>query len=232
VQSTKNSKLWPAAVRGLELGLLVTSLILFGLYAKRRVFGSLESHQALRDFAVAGQRDLQALEHIGPIDDRLWSPGRIKAYRDRRNDMIPSAIGVLRIPKIHLEVPMFDGTGDAVLDSGVGRILGTSWPGTAGNIGIAGHRDGFFRGLKDVGVGDRLELLTQESAQTFVVDRIEIVDPSDVGVLQSGDTPSITLVTCYPFYFVGHAPQRYIVEGTLSHQVPMDGKKNLGSANP
>ena len=215
MQSTKNSKFWPAGVRGLELGLLATSLILFGLYAKRRVFSSLESHQALRDFAVAGRGDPRALEHIGFIDDRLWSPGRIKAYQDSRNHKIPSPIGVLRIPKIHLEVPMFNGTEDAVLDSGVGRILGTSWPGGAGNIGVAGHRDGFFRGLKDIGVGDRVELLTEESAQTFVVNRIEIVDPSNVGVLQSGAIPSITLVTCYPFYFVGHAPQRYIVEGTL-----------------
>ena len=91
---------------------------------------------------------------------------------------------------------------------------------TDGNLGIAGHRDGFFRGLKDIEVGDSIEMLTHQGNSEFVVSSITIVDPTDVSVLAPTDSSTITLVTCYPFYFVGHAPKRYIVKGELvSNQV-------------
>jgi len=110
------------------------------------------------------------------------------------------------------------------LNRAVGHIEDTAKPGEKGNVGIAGHRDGFFRGLKDVVKGDTMELETTSGKETYRVDDIRIVKPEDVGVLDPTivkpedvgvldptSEPVITLVACYPFYFVGHAPERYIV---------------------
>ena len=93
----------------------------------------------------------------------------------------------------------------------MGRIEGTARIGEVGNIGIAGHRDGFFRGLKDIETGDTMELETLTGTQSYVIDKISIVSPEDVYVLDPSEESRITLVTCYPFYFVGKAPLRYIV---------------------
>jgi sortase A len=101
------------------------------------------------------------------------------------------------------------------LNRGAGRIKGTARIDQVGNLGIAGHRDGFFRVLKDVEIGDNIDMLTYQGNRQFVVSSITIVDPTDVSVLASTDNSTITLVTCYPFYYVGHAPKRYIVKGEL-----------------
>jgi sortase A len=134
-------------------------------------------------------------------------------------------VAVLSIPKLGLDVPVFDGTGELVLNRGAGRIVGTARPGEAGNVGIAAHRDGFFRGLKDVQVGDRIELAALRGTFVYTVDNIAVVKPSDVTVLKSRPQPSLTLVTCYPFYFVGDAPRRYVVQASLvnSKQVTVSG---------
>jgi LPXTG-site transpeptidase (sortase) family protein len=126
---------------------------------------------------------------------------------------------VLRNNTLSFRAPFFAGTDDLVLNRGVGWIIGTAKPGESGNIGIAGHRDGFFRGLKDILVGDAVELTTAKEQATYIVDQIEIVSPESVEVLQPRGVPSLTLVTCYPFYFVGSAPQRYIVHATLKRSV-------------
>ena len=97
-----------------------------------------------------------------------------------------------------------------------GHVEGTALPGTAGNIAVAAHRDGFFRGLKDIKIGDQIELTTLEGQQTFVVSKLDIVDPFQVSVLDPTDEPVLTLITCYPFYFVGSAPERFIVRATLN----------------
>ena len=110
-----------------------------------------------------------------------------------------------------LEVPVYNGADEFNLNRGVARIKGTARIDATGNLGIAGHRDGFFRGLKDIELGDGLVIETLSGAARYRVTSIEIVDPSDVWVLAPTEESTITLVTCYPFYFVGHAPQRYIV---------------------
>ena len=117
---------------------------------------------------------------------------------------------------MRLEVPVFDGTDDLTLNRGAGRIIGTARLGEPGNTGIAGHRDGFFRGLKDIAAGDKLDLVTLGRTERYTVTAIQITTPEDVSVLGPTDTPSLTLVTCYPFYFVGSAPQRFIVRATIS----------------
>ncbi|HMK72412.1 MAG TPA: class D sortase, partial [Myxococcaceae bacterium] len=98
----------------------------------------------------------------------------------------------------------------------VGWVEGTARPGEPGNIGIAGHRDGFFRGLKDVRPGDALELAIPGGSRTYRIDRIRVVKPQDVRDLEPTTIPTVTLITCYPFYFVGSAPERYIVRATLA----------------
>ena len=141
----------------------------------------------------------------------LWSPGRVKAYKAALQREAPPTLAVLRIPRLKLEVPVYDGTADAVLDLAAGRIEDTALPGTAGNVGIAAHRDGFFRVLKDIKEGDALVLDTPVSTEQYEVEWIRITSPDDVSVI--GPTPgsAVTLVGCYPFYHVGPAPQRFIV---------------------
>ena len=107
------------------------------------------------------------------------------------------------------------------MNRGAGWIEGTAELGTTGNIGLAGHRDGFFRGLKDIKSGDVIELETLDGSLTYRVSEITIVDPEDVYVLAPTPEPSVTLVTCYPFYFVGNAPKRYIVRGVLENGQPL-----------
>lgn len=145
------------------------------------------------------------------VDTHLWSPQRIRAYQESLRGDVGAPLAILRIPRIRLEVPVLDGTDEPRLNRGVGRIEGTALPGQTGNLGIAGHRDGFFRGLKDLKVGDTVELETLDGTGTYTVDGIRIVSPTDVGVLRPTASNVITMVTCYPFYFVGSAPRRYIV---------------------
>lgn len=121
-------------------------------------------------------------------------------------------LAVLEIPAIRLSVPVFDDTKPLTLNHGVGRIRGTArLGGNTGNIGIAGHRDRYFRGLKDLHAGDQILLRKHGGIDTYIVDRFQVVSPRDVQVLASTATPSLTLITCYPFYFVGNAPKRFVV---------------------
>lgn len=147
----------------------------------------------------------------GPVDKSLWSPVRIRAYgASLKRDPGPP-LAILRIPKIHVEVAVLPGTEDWILDRGAGNIEDTALPGKPGNVGIAGHRDGFFRGLKDLARGDALELETPWGEEAYRVTDIRIVEQEDVQVLDPTPQPVVTLVTCYPFYFNGHAPKRFIV---------------------
>jgi sortase A len=144
-------------------------------------------------------------------DQSLWAPERIKAWQQSSTAAKTAAVAVLRIPRIGLEVPVLEGTDDATLDRGAGHIEGTPVPGSRGNVGIAGHRDGFFRVLKDVSAGDAIEMETPTGTHRYVVDTLVLVDPQDTWVLDDTADRRLTLVTCYPFYYSGSAPRRYIV---------------------
>jgi sortase A len=152
-----------------------------------------------------------APQQPAPPDLSLWDVERIDAWRQALSEPAPPPLGILRIPKIRLEVAVLQGTDDFTLNRAVGHIEETALPGTDGNSGIAGHRDGFFRGLKDIGPEDVIELETRRGKDVYRVERIWVVDPADVSVLDPTPARSLTLVTCYPFYHVGPAPQRYIV---------------------
>jgi len=152
-----------------------------------------------------------AVIDAGAPDKSLWSPERVTAWQAALRDPAPAPLAVLRIARLRLDVPVLPGTDDVTLDRAVGHIDGTAAPDAGGNIGIAGHRDGFFRGLKDVTPGDLIELVTLRHTSVYRVEKTWIVDPADVSVLDPTPGPALTLVTCYPFYFVGSAPQRFIV---------------------
>lgn len=122
-----------------------------------------------------------------------------------------SAIGRLSIPRLGLSTIVVEGAGEHDLDVAVGHIPGTSLPGEAGNTGIAGHRDTFFRPLRFVRTNDVISLTTSSGEYQYRVVSTEIVTPDDVRVLYPTKTEVLTLVTCYPFFFVGPAPRRFIV---------------------
>jgi sortase A len=149
------------------------------------------------------------------IDLRLWSDKRIAAYKESLDKFTDGPRAILRISKINLEVPVFNDTDELTLNRGVGRIHGTASFGRSGNLGIAGHRDGFFRGLQELTAGDVLELDLHDRKEQYVVANIQIVTPEDTSVLAPTAKPTLTLVTCFPFYYVGSAPQRYIVTASL-----------------
>jgi len=153
-------------------------------------------------------------------DQSLWSPERVKAWEEARKRNSPDPLGVLHIPRLKVVAPVLPGTDDWTLNRGVGHIDDTALPGSTGNIGIAAHRDSYFRALKDIVNGDVITIETVRGADTYRVERIWIVDPEDVSVIDPTETPSVTLVTCYPFYFIGPAPRRFIVRAV---RVPVSG---------
>lgn len=210
-------------LRLIERWLLVLGMFLLAVYVGAMLHRFVAPRFALWQFQKAQAADLQngpstpvKSESEDGIDFRLWADKRIQGYRESLSLKKGLPVAVLRIDKLGIEVPVFDGTDNLTLNRGVGRIIGTARPGALGNIGIAGHRDGFFRGLKDISVGDKVDLMLTTTRTAYVVDQIEIVTPDDVRVLQPRSVPALTLVTCYPFYFVGDAPNRFIVHASLA----------------
>jgi sortase A len=164
-------------------------------------------------YAHASDRGVAAFE-VARIDMSTWSNERVERYREAVSSAaVPQAL--LRIPSVKLVVPVFDGTSDQNLNRGAGRIEGTAQIGAPGNVGIAAHRDGFFRVLKDIRIGDELLLESHASSEVYRIVATTIVDPSDVSVLDPTLISTVTLVTCYPFYYVGSAPRRFIVHAQL-----------------
>jgi len=120
-------------------------------------------------------------------------------------------VGRLEIPRLHVSVIVMDGDDDATLARAVGHLPGTALPWESGNVVMAGHRDTFFRPLKDLREGDEIRMTTAHGTFDYRVVSMEIVEPDDVSVLAPTSVRSLTLVTCYPFVYVGRAPQRFIV---------------------
>lgn len=188
----------------------VAAIVIWGAASLAGITGARqdrERFEALR----GGAHQPGELPRTAAPDLSLWDLERIRAWRDALTEPAPPPLAILRIPKIRVEVAVLPGTSDFVLNRAVGHIEHTALPGTDSNSGIAGHRDGFFRGLKEIAPGDAIELETLTGRQLYRVERTWIVDPEDVSVLDPTAVRSLTLVTCYPFYFIGSAPQRFIV---------------------
>jgi sortase A len=203
-------------VRKLEAVLLVTGLTLLATFFAFRIHSVVATRAALVKFGEVSRITPNGGGAASMPDTTLWDEKRINEYQQSLAVALGDPIAVLNIQRLSLEVPVFNGTDDLVLNRGVGRIIGTAKPGQPGNMGIAGHRDGFFRVLKDIQIGDSIVLSTLNGNLDFSVDKIEIVSPDDVSVLESKGYRALTLVTCYPFYFIGHAPQRYIVHASMA----------------
>jgi sortase A len=209
------------ALSGFERLLLFLGMLLLSVYAAARIYSSLYSHLAVHEFwgshgsLTADNPTGASRRNPGIPDFRSWSQKRIEAYRLSLVARVSPPLAVLRIPSVDLEVPVLEGTDDLTLNRAVGHIAGTSALDQGGNVGIAGHRDGFFRELKDVHLGDPIYLYTEKGNSHYVVDEIVMVPPEDVSVLAPRSKPTLTLVTCYPFYFVGSAPLRYIVHASI-----------------
>ena len=124
-------------------------------------------------------------------------------------------LGRIEIPRLGMKVAIVEGTTSQTLRLGVGHIKGTASPGERGNIGIAGHRDTFFRALKGIRVSDEIQIQTAAGLSRYAVNWVRIVSPGDIEVLDPSDKSSVTLVTCYPFHFIGAAPQRFIVRAHM-----------------
>ncbi len=208
----------------------IAGLALLGAYGGGRSWYAHSYAVALETFQTAqsavAQPSLPATQvpSDASVDMRNWSPQRAARYREALADPARPA-ALLRIPSVKLLVPVFEGTTDTHLNRGAGRIEGTARIGAPGNLGIAAHRDGFFRALKDVRVGDVLVIEQLRDVDEYRVVRTQIVEPSNVSVLDPTSVRSVTLVTCYPFYYVGAAPLRFIVRAELvpadrGHRVP------------
>lgn len=126
-------------------------------------------------------------------------------------------VGRLAIPRLHLSAMVREGADDKTLGLSLGHIPGTALPGQKGNVGVAGHRDTLFRCLREINKNDLILLETFAGNYVYRVESTEIVRPRDVNVLHAREYPELTLVTCYPFHYVGSAPERFIV---TARQVP------------
>jgi sortase A len=150
---------------------------------------------------------------------RRAAPSR-PASRRRRAIPENGVIGRLTIPRLGLSVMVREGVASKTLSLAAGHIPGTALPGDRGNVAVAGHRDTLFRRLKDIRQDDVIEFQTLDGRFDYEVGSTEIVTPKDVGVLQPGREDELTLVTCYPFYYVGSAPDRFIVKAREISEVP------------
>lgn len=125
-----------------------------------------------------------------------------------------AAIGEVRIDRIGMRAVISQGDSDAVLRLGAGHLADTPWPGQPGNVVIAGHRDTIFRPLRNVRAGDLVDITTESTVAHYQVVSARIVPPTDLSVLSPTDGNTLTLITCYPFSFVGRAPERFVVRAT------------------
>jgi sortase A len=122
-----------------------------------------------------------------------------------------SLVGMLEVPRLKLSTPVIEGDDDRTLERAVGHLPDTPLPWEDGNSAMAVHRDGLFRPLKDVKVGDEIRFRTTRDELRYRVTETSVVLPDDLSVLAPRAQTSLTLITCYPFYYVGPAPKRFVI---------------------
>jgi len=219
LNATKPNKEKSSRMRIL-IGRIFTGAGLMGLVLVGAIYvhGAISSRMAVAAFqqnaaeyvAPAGEIDLSAYSP----DQTLWSD-EAKAKYTKIIKKPGAPVALLKIERLNLEAPVFAGTDRITLNRGIGVVENSPLPGEGGNVALSAHRDSFFRPLKDIAVGDVIELQTLRGILNFQVSEISIVDPLDISVLDPTDEPVLTLITCYPFYYVGFAPDRYIVRARL-----------------
>jgi sortase A len=151
-----------------------------------------------------------ALEHALP-GDPMRVAGPSKRPPDRAEG---SLVGRIDIPRLDLSAVVFEGTTDDTLARGVGHLRGSAGPGERGNLVLAGHRDTFFRALRNIREGDEVDIKGPQGEFEYQVESTTIVNPDQTEVLEPGNGDTLTLITCYPFRYIGNAPQRFIVRAS------------------
>ncbi len=129
----------------------------------------------------------------------------------RQSPKVSAIVGRLSVPRLHLSAMVREGVDRRTLLLAVGHIPATALPGQPGNVGVAGHRDTFFRRLKDLRTGDEIEFSTLTGDFKYVVESLIVVEPDNMAVLAPSTQNVLTMVTCYPFYYIGNAPKRFVV---------------------
>jgi sortase A len=163
------------------------------------------------------------------LDAKLYQARETRQFQQQMKDFKPAitskgrvqdvsvhsstekTLGEIELTRIGVAAMILEGTDARTLRRAVGHIPGTAFPGQSGNVAIAGHRDTFFRALRNVRLDDEITLTTLDGSYRYRVDSIKVVGPEDTKVLDYSSEDILTLVTCYPFYFVGPAPRRFIV---------------------
>lgn len=192
-------------VRYLCLALAIACLGLYsGAYVERVLYQTYESREFDR-----------TLNPGGPNGN---SPAAVAASHDKTLPISrvgrPSAsalIGRLSVPRLHLSAMVREGIDGKTLRLAIGHIPATALPGQAGNVGVAGHRDTFFRGLKDLRSRDEIQFSTLNGDFKYIVESLAIVAPDNAAALAPSSENVLTMVTCYPFFYVGAAPKRFVV---------------------
>lgn len=158
----------------------------------------------LADTFLFQQAERTKLDHL--LVDRMANPSMALSA-----GAMGGLVGRIEVPRLGLSAMVVEGTGATSLRRAVGHIRGTAFPGQQGNVGISGHRDTFFRPLRNIRRNDMIRLTTLGGEFQYRVVSTRIVPPSDVTVLDASGEEILTLVTCHPFYFIGSAPDRFIV---------------------
>ena len=155
----------------------------------------------------------KAIAPVGPTEPAARVPKRVIGA--------DGLIGELEIPRLAMKVAIVEGDSEKILRRAVGHLPSSAMPGDMGNVALAGHRDTFFRPLRKIGPGDAITLKTYDGDFEYRVESVEVVAPSNVEVLRPTGSRTLTLITCFPFNYVGSAPNRFIVRATqLDHSSP------------
>ena len=194
------------ALRWVEAFLLGVSLGALAIWAASIAVPWALDFWSNRDF------DQQVREHETPGDLHNETPAVPSTPAPAPPPPTNTLLGRLTIPRLDLTEMVREGDQERTLSLALGHIPGTALPGQPGNVGVAGHRDKIFRGLRDVQKDDLIRFETLDGTYLYRVQETEIVMPDQVSVLRASQHSELTLVTCYPFYYVGSAPQRFIVK--------------------
>jgi sortase A len=176
--------------------------------------------QRYESWSLDRQRRGESASVAGYLASRVGlereAPPLRRAPRPRADPVPPKGglVGRLEIPRLGLSAIVLEGDDSRTLKLGIGHIPGTPMPGPSGNVALAAHRDSFFRPLDRIRASDEIELTTPTRVYRYRVKDFEVVPPDDLSVLRDTRTPSLTLVTCYPFRWVGNAPKRFVVHAS------------------
>jgi sortase A len=196
-------------LRWAERLLLVIGIAFLGYYAY--VSAETALYQAYET------RELDAiLASVSTPAVRAASDTPVTAARRKKVLTTGAPVGRIEIPRLGVSAIVRAGSDARTLRLAVGHISGTALPGERGNVGLAAHRDTFFRRLGDIRPDDEVRIVTPDGTFTYRVDGTKIVEPSDVWVLDPTEAPALTLITCYPFTYIGSAPRRFIVRAHLT----------------